>query len=77
MHSFQLGDSAAPDQRHKYSRFFSRLSALANLEEPWTLVLRWPLAPLHLSPPRRRCCRPCLPVSRCRCAVSHGSSELH
>lgn len=50
MRSFHLGDSAAPDRRSLYTNFFARLQAFANLEEPWTLVIRDPLANSFVAP---------------------------
>lgn len=50
MRSFHLGDSAAPDRRRLYSDFFKRLNCFANLEQPWTLVIRDPLANSFVAP---------------------------
>lgn len=50
MRSFHLGDSAAPDRRQLYTQFFARLQAFANLEEPWTLVIKDPLANSFVAP---------------------------
>ncbi|MCJ1461843.1 hypothetical protein MMC07_000442 [Pseudocyphellaria aurata] len=50
LHSFQLGDSAAPVQRSKWTAFLDSLEACRQLDTPWTLILSDPLANSFVAP---------------------------